>query len=72
MNVDNVGDSDSRPFAQKKIPVIDFHSLTSATLPILHTVKDVPSVHDPASYYNTYRLLIGFLAYLDIRPEPPN
>jgi Zn-dependent M28 family amino/carboxypeptidase len=70
MNVDGAGDSDSHPFANKKIPVIDFHSLTSETFPILHTSKDVRSAHDPASYYDTFRLLIGFLAYLDVRPEP--
>ncbi len=28
MNVDGAGDSDSRPFYEKKIPVIDFHSVT--------------------------------------------
>jgi len=67
MNVDNVGDSDSHPFVDKKIPVIDFHSLTSATLPILHSKKDEPAALDPVSYYNTYRLLSAFLAFLDAK-----
>jgi acetylornithine deacetylase/succinyl-diaminopimelate desuccinylase-like protein len=70
VNVDGAGDTDSHPFADRKIPVIDFHSLTGATFPILHTSKDIQAVHDAASYYDTFRLLTGFLAYLDVRPEP--
>ncbi len=70
VNVDQVGDSDSHPFADKHVPVIDFHSLTSATLPILHTPKDVVAIHDPASYYETFRLISAFVAYLDVAPPP--
>lgn len=38
------------------------------TLGILHASKDVPSAHDPASYFNSYRLITAFLAYLDVMP----
>jgi hypothetical protein len=69
VNVDRVGDSDSHPFREKKIPVIDFHSLTQATLPILHSAADVQSALDKAAYYDTYRFIAAFLAYLDAHPE---
>ncbi|MEO8100369.1 MAG: M28 family peptidase [Acidobacteriota bacterium] len=65
MNIDQVGESDSRPFVDEKIPVIDFHSLTAKTLTMLHTKKDIPSELNGESYYNTYRLISTFLAYLD-------
>ncbi len=70
MNVDGAGESDSAPFANKRIPVIDFHSLNGETIHILHTAKDVPSAHDPAAYYDSFRLLSAFLAYLDGMPPP--
>jgi hypothetical protein len=69
MSVDKVGDSDSRPFFEKKIPVIDFHSLTSETFPILHTNMDSRIVMSWDDYYDSYRLISGFLAYLDGHPE---
>ena len=69
MNVDNVGESDSRPFRDARIPVIDFHSLTPGTLRLLHSAKDVPSAVDGATYYDTYRLLAALLAYLDVLPS---
>ena len=37
MDVDAVGDSDSHPFVDKKVPVIDFHSLDQKSLRLLHT-----------------------------------
>jgi acetylornithine deacetylase/succinyl-diaminopimelate desuccinylase-like protein len=70
MNIDGAGESDSLPFTTKHIPVIDFHSLNRETIKILHTPKDVPAAHDPASYYDSFRLLTAFLAYLDVMPEP--
>ena len=46
MNVDKVGSTDSESFREKKIPAITIHSLTSATLPILHSAKDrIEAVH---------------------------
>jgi peptidase M28-like protein len=65
MNVDNVGDSDSEAFREKKIPAITIHSLTSATLPILHSFKDrIGAVHTD-EYYRTYQLVLAYLAVLD-------
>lgn len=66
MNVDGAGDSDSRPFADAKIPVIDFHSVTRDTFPILHSQRDgFPAVH-LQEYENSYYFLIAYLAYLDV------
>jgi hypothetical protein len=63
-------DSDSHPFVDARIPVIDFHSITPSTMPLLHTDKDVPSAVDPTTYYNTYRVLAAYLAYLDSALRP--
>ena len=74
VNVEQVGDSDSRAFTDKKIPVIDFHSITQDTLPILHSRKDNLSAIHLDDYYSSYRLLAAYLAYLDetldVTPNP--
>jgi Zn-dependent M28 family amino/carboxypeptidase len=65
MNVDQVGTTDSEPFRAKKIPAITIHSLTSETLPILHSAKDrIEAIHKD-EYYRTYRLVLVYLAVLD-------
>jgi putative aminopeptidase FrvX len=65
VNVDQVGSSDSEQFAQRKIPRITIHSVTQETLPILHTGRDNSKAIRMDDYYDTYRLVQGFLAYLD-------
>lgn len=65
VNVEQVGDSDSHAFASKKIPVIDFHSLTQNTLPILHSRNDNLAAVQWKEYYDSYRLLAAYLAFLD-------
>ena len=65
VNVDQVGLTDSESFAQYKIPRITIHSVTQETWPILHTDKDKLSAIKMDDYYMTYRLLAGYLAYLD-------
>jgi hypothetical protein len=70
MNVDNVGDGDSRPFVTEHIPVIDFHSITQETLPILHTQKDSMAVIKNDEYYSSYQLIAYFLAALDVSLKP--
>jgi hypothetical protein len=65
MNVENVGTTDSEPFREKKIPAITIHSVTSATLPILHSRRDrIEAVHKD-EYYRTYQLVLAYLALLD-------
>ena len=65
VNVDQVGSTDSEPFAKYKIPRITIHSVTQETWPILHSDKDKLSAIKMDDYYATYRLLAGYLAYLD-------
>jgi hypothetical protein len=65
MNVDRVGSTDSESFREKKVPSITFHSLTQATFPILHSSKDQLSQIKEDDYYDSYKLLVGYLAYLD-------
>ena len=65
VNADRVGSTDSESFREKKVPTICFHSLTQATLPILHSSKDQLSQIKEDDYYGTYKLLAAYLAYLD-------
>jgi len=65
VNVDQVGLTDSESFAKYKVPRITIHSITQETWPILHTDKDKLSAIKMDDYYATYRLLGGYLSYLD-------
>lgn len=65
VNVENVGDDDSHPFLDAKIPVITFHSVTQDTIGILHSAKDNLKAIHPDDYYAAYRLAVAYLAYLD-------
>lgn len=66
MNVDNIGSSDSESFRNDRIPAITIHSLTSQTLPLLHSSMDrIDAVHIDL-YYQTYRLVLAYLALLDV------
>ncbi|HLZ49334.1 MAG TPA: hypothetical protein VKP61_01160 [Candidatus Acidoferrum sp.] len=62
-----VGSSDSVQFAPANIPSITVHSLSQKTWDahILPTKKDVISAIRPDDYYQTYRLVAGYLAFLD-------
>jgi len=65
MNVDRVGDSDTAPFREKKIPVIDFHSLNDQTILLLHTIDDQLSKVNVEAYQSSYRFFAAYLKYLD-------
>jgi Peptidase family M28 len=69
MNIGKVGNGDSSSFKAKKIPVIDFHSLTQENFPILHSERDAPEAFLPDAYWSTYRLLTGFLNLVDRQLE---
>jgi len=71
MNVDNLGSSDSESFAKYKIPRITVHSVTQQTWSILHTTRDKLDVVKMDDYYATYRLLAGYLSYLDTHLDAP-
>jgi Zn-dependent M28 family amino/carboxypeptidase len=65
MNVERVGATDSESFAHYKIPSITIHSLTQATLPILHSRLDRLDANNTDEYYDTYKLVAGYLIFLD-------
>ena len=67
VDVEQVGSTDAEQFAERKIPRITIHSLTQETwnAHILHTSKDKISAIRLEDYYETYRLLAAYVAYLD-------
>ncbi len=67
VNFERVGSTDSESFKARKIPRITIHSLTqkSEDAGILHSRKDKLSAMNLDDYYDTYRLLAVYLAYLD-------
>lgn len=65
VNVDQVGTTDIEPFVALKIPTIALHSVTQETWPILHSNRDTLREFKFAEYYDTYRLVTAYLAYLD-------
>jgi Zn-dependent M28 family amino/carboxypeptidase len=67
VNVEQVGSTDAEQFAERKIPRITIHSLTqeSWNAHILHTSKDKISAMRLDDYYQTYRLLAAYVAFLD-------
>jgi hypothetical protein len=73
VNVEQVGSTDSEQFAERKIPRITIHSLTRETwnARILHTSKDKISAMRLDDYYETYRLLAAYVAFLDQLASAP-
>jgi hypothetical protein len=65
-NADRVGDDDSHSFIRRKIPTLMVHSLTNQTLHILHSDDDNLKAVKFNDYYDTYRLLTAFLAWIDV------
>jgi Iap family predicted aminopeptidase len=71
VNVDRVGSTDSVQFEARGIPSITIHSLTQESFDagILHTSKDTFTAIRMDDYYDTYRLVAAYLAYLDRLPN---
>lgn len=70
VDVDQVGDDDTHPFVRKNIPVASIHSVTQETLRVLHSNRDnIDAIH-PEDYYDAYRLVAFYLAYLDGKLTP--
>ena len=65
VDVDQIGDDDTHPFASRKVPVISIHSLTQNTLHILHSIRDTGEAVHKHDYYDAYKLVAFYLAYLD-------
>ena len=74
VNVESVGAStDSESFARYHIPRITLHSITTQTYPILHSSSDKLAAIKMNDYYDSYKLIAEYLAYLDLmlRTEIP-
>lgn len=68
VNVEQIGaSSDAEQFAQRKIPRITIHSFTQESFNsrIIHTSKDKLSAMRLDDYFQTYRLLVAYIAFLD-------
>ncbi len=67
VDLESSGVSDSEPFAAQHVPQITIHSMTQEDLE-----NGRASQFRPANYYDTYRLLCGYMAYLDetLKPRP--
>jgi len=70
VNVHKVGISDSDSFEDKKIPSINIHSMTQETFPLLHTSGDQLTAIRMDDYYDTYKLMSAYIAYLDVILNP--
>jgi len=73
VDVGRIGSTDSIQFSERKIPSITIHSLTqdSWNARIIHTSKDKLSAMRLDDYYQTYKLLSAYLAFLDQFLEVP-
>jgi hypothetical protein len=60
-----VGNSDSDPFAARDVPQITVHSMTQQNV-----IERSASSFREENYYDSYRLLSGYLAYLDAILKP--
>jgi hypothetical protein len=64
IDMETSGVTDSEPFAARQIPRITIHSLTQQNL------EGAVTPFRPDNYYDTYRLLCGYLAFLDVTLKP--
>ena len=65
VDADEVGDDDSSSFIKRKIATIMLHSITQDSFSTIHSKRDDISAIKFADYYDSYRLISVYLAYLD-------
>lgn len=65
VNADQVGDDDSSSFSKRKVPTVMIHSVTQENFPILHSKRDDISAIKMADYFDSYRLISTYMAFLD-------
>ena len=65
VNVDKLGTTDSESFASYHIPRITLHSVTPEKMQVLHSADDTMLASNLDDYYDSYRLIAGYLGYLD-------
>lgn len=73
MNPEHGASADSESFARYHIPRITLHSVTPKTWSILHSPFDKMDAIKMDDYYDSYKLIAEYLAYLDdaLKPAPP-
>jgi len=64
-NVEKIGSTDSETFARYHIPRVTLHSVTPENLHILHSENDKLGAIKMDDYFESYRLIAEYLAYLD-------
>jgi len=69
-NVDMPESTDSESFRQNKMPVLTIHSLTQQAwnAKAIHGAQDQLTAMNLGLYYDSYKLVSAFLAYLDAPP----
>jgi Iap family predicted aminopeptidase len=70
VNVPEGATADSESFARYQIPRITLHSVTQRTWPILHSPFDKMAAIKMNDYYDSYKLIAEYLAYLDDSLKP--
>ena len=65
VNADEVAHDDSESFMRRKIPTLMIHSITNQTLHILHSPDDNLGAVKLGDYYDSYRLIAAYLAWID-------
>jgi hypothetical protein len=70
MNVPEGATADSESFVRYRIPRITLHSVTEKSWPILHSASDKFAAVKMNDYYDSYKLIAAYLAYLDGALKP--
>jgi len=65
IDISAAGQTDSEPFRSLDVPQITIHSMTQANL-----AQGATTAFRPGNYYDSYRLICGYLAYLDKTRKP--
>jgi hypothetical protein len=65
VNADQVGDDDSSSFSKLHVPTVMLHSLSQDSFSIIHSKRDNIDAINMGDYYDSYRLISTYLAYLD-------
>ena len=60
IDIEAAGATDSQPFAARNVPQITIHSMTHA-----HLEGEIPRQFRPDNFYDTYRLICGYVSFLD-------
>jgi hypothetical protein len=66
IDIEAAGPTDSQPFASRNIPQITIHSMTQQNL-----LSGTASAFRAGNYYDSYRLVCGYVAFLDTQKTRP-